>query len=309
MPEQATGEPSTRGQRIRRSPARALRFLMFAVTGSVLTAIVLGAYAADVFRDSELDTVDARFSIRGDQDPPEDIVVVAIDDVTFNELQQRWPFPRSLHARVIDRLSDAGAKVIAYDVQFTEPSEDPDEDNALIESVGRAKNVLLGTEDVGRDGSHERARRRRRARGVRSGGRQRRLPERPGRRAPADVPRRPRAEDDGRARGGEVQRPQDRARQLRRGGRDDLGGLRRAAAHRRDGPLLDGSTTARSPASMLRGKIVIVGPASPSLQDVHPTSSSGEDLMAGAEIQANSAATGARGLPAERGPRRCRTCC
>ena len=94
MPEQATGEPSTRGQRIGgRSSRRRLRLLMFAVTGSVLTAIVLGAYAADVFRDSELDTVDARFSIRGDQDPPEDIVVVAIDDVTFNELQRALAVP------------------------------------------------------------------------------------------------------------------------------------------------------------------------------------------------------------------------
>jgi len=51
------------------------------------------------------------------------------------------------------------------------------------------------------------------------------------------------------------------------------------------------------PASMLRGKIAIVGPASPSLQDVHPTSSSGEDLMAGAEIQANSAATALDDFP------------
>ena len=71
---------------------------MYAATAAVLTGVVLGAYAADVFHDTELDTVDARFSIRGDQKAPDDIVVVAIDDVTFGELQQRWPFPRRFHA-------------------------------------------------------------------------------------------------------------------------------------------------------------------------------------------------------------------
>ena len=126
------------GHESRRRSRRRLRFLMFAVTAAVLTSTVLGAYAADVLRDSELDTVDTRFSIRGEQDAPEDVVVIAIDDVTFGELAVRWPFPRTLHARAIDRLRAAEAKVIAYDVPFTEPSEDPEEDNALIEAVGRA---------------------------------------------------------------------------------------------------------------------------------------------------------------------------
>ena len=48
------------------------------------------------------------------------MVVVAIDDVTFDELGVRWPFPCSLHAQAIDRLRREGARVIAYDIQFTE---------------------------------------------------------------------------------------------------------------------------------------------------------------------------------------------
>src|SRR3712207_7130515 len=44
------------------------------------------------------------------------------------------------HADVIERLARAGAKVIGYDVQFTEPSGDVDADNALVESVRRAGN-------------------------------------------------------------------------------------------------------------------------------------------------------------------------
>ncbi len=77
-------------------------------------------YFGDAFDVLELDTIDARFEVRPDRGA-DDVAVVAVDDVTFNELNLRWPFKRSLHAQVIDRLQAAGAEVIAYDVQFTEP--------------------------------------------------------------------------------------------------------------------------------------------------------------------------------------------
>src|SRR5262245_43069644 len=124
---------------------RRLRTTLLIVVGVLSTAIALTAYLTDVLQQPELDTVDARFSIRGTQPRPNDIVVVQIDDVTFDELDERWPFPRSFHARVIDQLTKAGAKVIAYDVQFTEPSDDAREDNALIDSVDRSHDVVLTT--------------------------------------------------------------------------------------------------------------------------------------------------------------------
>lgn len=79
-------------------------------------------YFGDALDVLELDTVDARFVVRPDR-PVDDVAVVAVDDVTLSDLNERWPFRRSLHARVIDELRRAGAKVIAYDVQFTEPSQ------------------------------------------------------------------------------------------------------------------------------------------------------------------------------------------
>lgn len=60
-----------------------------------------------------------RFAIRGSQTPPADLVLVQIDDATFNDLGLQWPFPRSVHARVIQRISADRPRVIAYDVQFT----------------------------------------------------------------------------------------------------------------------------------------------------------------------------------------------
>jgi adenylate cyclase len=70
-------------------------------------------------------------------------VLVQIDGKTLNDLRMRWPFPRSVHAQLIDRLRRDGAKVIAFDVLFTEPSANPDEDDRLIRAVGRARNVVL----------------------------------------------------------------------------------------------------------------------------------------------------------------------
>lgn len=57
-----------------------------------------------------------------------------------------------LHGRVIDRLHEAGAKAIAYDVQFTTETT-PEQDFALFEAVRRAGGVVLSTTEVGPDGS------------------------------------------------------------------------------------------------------------------------------------------------------------
>ena len=106
----------------RRRSLRRLRIGLFLVNALILTVVVLAAYGLEILDGPEIDTIDARFEIRGDRGAPDDVVVVEIDDVSFNELDQAWPFPRSLHAEAIDRLTRAGARVIAYDIQFTEPT-------------------------------------------------------------------------------------------------------------------------------------------------------------------------------------------
>ena len=55
----------------------------------------------------------------------------------------------------------------------------------------------------------------------------------------------------------------------------------------------------KTPRGLFRNKVVVVGPSAPSLQDVHPTSTTGNELMSGAEIQANAIETVRRGLPLE----------
>ncbi|MCP3705728.1 CHASE2 domain-containing protein [Paraburkholderia sp. CNPSo 3274] len=52
-----------------------------------------------------------------------DIVLVEIDNASVAALG-RWPWPRELHARLVDQLAKAGAAAVVYDVLFTESSPD-----------------------------------------------------------------------------------------------------------------------------------------------------------------------------------------
>ena len=38
------------------------------------------------------------------------ITIVGIDEASFSELKLQWPWPRRLHAELVDRLSAAGAQ-------------------------------------------------------------------------------------------------------------------------------------------------------------------------------------------------------
>jgi adenylate cyclase len=72
--------------------------------------------------------------------PSPNIVIAGIDDNTF-EAYGRWAdWPRSLHTQAIDNLSQAEAKVIGFDVIFTDSSPD---DEMLAAAMAEADNVVL----------------------------------------------------------------------------------------------------------------------------------------------------------------------
>ncbi|HJV86427.1 MAG TPA: adenylate/guanylate cyclase domain-containing protein [Noviherbaspirillum sp.] len=81
------------------------------------------------------------------------ITIVGIDEPSFAEFQQQWPWPRAMHAELIDRLKEQGAKVIAFDVVFAEPSA-PAQDRRLAEAIRRAGNVVLAADWEQREDAH-----------------------------------------------------------------------------------------------------------------------------------------------------------
>ena len=74
-----------------------------------------------------------------------EIVIVAIDEGSLKEMNQRWPWDRSLYAKAIDFLSKAEAKAIAIDLLFIEPSKDRSQDEALAEAMRKATNVVIAS--------------------------------------------------------------------------------------------------------------------------------------------------------------------
>jgi CHASE2 domain-containing sensor protein len=81
-----------------------LRLALFLAVGLGVTGLWLVAYGTNVFKELDLDTVDWRFSIRGEEDPTAEFAVVGIDDVTFDELDE-YPLKRR---RLSSRLRTAG---------------------------------------------------------------------------------------------------------------------------------------------------------------------------------------------------------
>ena len=56
--------------------------------------------------------------------PSERIAVIAIDETSIANIG-RWPWPRDVHAKLVDGLNAAHAKMIGYTVFFSEPQLDP----------------------------------------------------------------------------------------------------------------------------------------------------------------------------------------
>jgi len=71
-------------------------------------------------RGVETASLDLRFRLRGVKEPGAETVLVLVDDASLAALG-RWPFSRRIFAEAVDRLHQDGAKVIAFDILFSEP--------------------------------------------------------------------------------------------------------------------------------------------------------------------------------------------
>ncbi len=88
--------------------------------------------------------------------PDPDIVLVNIDDDSLKRMEPlvgRWPWPRLVHAALIDYLAAGGAKAVLYDVLFAEADRSKfmvgetewtgeESDQALVDATARAGNVV-----------------------------------------------------------------------------------------------------------------------------------------------------------------------
>ncbi len=288
-------------QRMRRRGRSAVALLVVAALAGGVGVL---AYATHLLRRSELQSIDARFAIRGARRPPRNVVLVLIDDNTFAELTRlglpsEFPFKRSLDARVIDNLRRAGASTVALDIEYAHATDEAD-DLALFEALRRLHgHTVLAATQIGAGARTE----------VLGGPESER--EAGVRVAEAILT----LDSDGAARRlaysyhglrslpvvtAEVASGRPVARSLFAHGTlpIDFAGPTGTFPSISFARVLQG----RFPRGFFAGKTVVVGASAPVLQDVHNTATSGSEPMPGPEIVANATATLLRGAPLRTAP-------
>ncbi len=110
-----------------------------------LLALVAGGLIALSPIGNALDNLayDLNFVSSNNHEHNSDVVVVAIDEPSFQELGLAWPWPRSKHAHLIESLFTAGAKAVVLDLILADVSED---DATLASTLQRRGPVILATD-------------------------------------------------------------------------------------------------------------------------------------------------------------------
>jgi len=138
----------------RRPPGSGSRFAarvrrQAALLGLGASALVAAPWAAGLLDDVEGVLVDGMMRVRGKRPADPRIAIVAIDAESIDR-HGRWPWRRDRFAELISRLHEAGARTIALDVVFAEPSRRDEvvdlssEDAALARAMAEADSVVLG---------------------------------------------------------------------------------------------------------------------------------------------------------------------
>ena len=109
------------------------------MVASLLAVLVLYGLQVPILELIELKTYDLRFVSRGPLTPSPAVVLAVIDEKSL-DAEGRWPWPRSKIARLIDDLSADGAKVIGFDIIFSEPDENSQV--ALLDRLAGELNTL-----------------------------------------------------------------------------------------------------------------------------------------------------------------------
>ncbi len=81
-----------------------------------------------------------------DDRPNPNLAIVTVDDATLKKMG--FPFPRAVYATLLHKLRAAGAKTVAFDIEFVEPSKDPTQDAAFARALARIPSVLAYSVDT-----------------------------------------------------------------------------------------------------------------------------------------------------------------
>ncbi len=115
-----------------------MRFVGLAIT---VVFLALGVVRLKSLDTLELKLYDGMMNLRGDPNESNQIVLVDIDEDSLEKLG-RWPWPRSLLARCIDRITTGDPRVIGLNLILSEPEVNPG-----LKALGDLETLFLDVVD------------------------------------------------------------------------------------------------------------------------------------------------------------------
>ncbi|MDO8810702.1 MAG: adenylate/guanylate cyclase domain-containing protein [Gallionella sp.] len=122
-----------------------LKLALFSILAGWILGV--GALFTPIWQPVELKIFDTLSVFTAPRKSTLPITIIGIDEASFAQLGIRWPWPRDMHARLTDHLTQSGAAVIAFDVLFSEPSP-AKEDAEFARSIASSGNVVLVSDRV-----------------------------------------------------------------------------------------------------------------------------------------------------------------
>lgn len=108
----------------------------------VVSTVVVSLSYQGMFKRIEAAGSDFLFRLRGFSSYNPGIVVIQITDENLQDAG-RWPWPRRWHATLTKALKDLGADKIYFDIIFSEPSDNYEDDIVFAQAIEYAGNVYL----------------------------------------------------------------------------------------------------------------------------------------------------------------------
>lgn len=112
------------------------KILVGCLIGGLAFGLVLLLYYGNILESYELKTYDQLSRLRAAHSPaPEEVILVVVDQSSLEAAQREginWPWPRQMYGPIVQFCARAGARAVAFDVLFTEPSSYGVEDDRLL---------------------------------------------------------------------------------------------------------------------------------------------------------------------------------
>ena len=128
---------------------RGLWSRQWALTTALLAVLAAWATAGQWLWRLDQSLHDASLSLFQRQAPTH-VVLVRIDDDSIQALG-RWPWPRAVHATLLDQLQAAAPRSVLLNLLLSEPSDDPLQDEVLAQAMGRLGKVVLPVSPLATD--------------------------------------------------------------------------------------------------------------------------------------------------------------